>query len=74
MNKSQRKKALLKKIRELKEQFKEHQSNKIVEIPNTDVEPILKRSIKGRPKLPDDQKKTFIGRLFQRILSYSFKS
>ena len=51
------KKALLKKIRELKEQFKETQSNKIVEIPNTDVEPILKRSIKGRPKLPGDQKK-----------------
>ena len=51
------KKALLKKIRELKEQFKEHQSNKIVEIPITDVEPILKRSIIGRPKKADADKK-----------------
>ena len=51
------KKDLLKQIRELKEQFKEHQANQIVEPPNTDEQPILKRSIKGRPKLPDDQKK-----------------
>ena len=50
------KKALLKKIRELKEQFKENQSHKIVEIPNTDVEPILKRSIIGRPKKADADK------------------
>ena len=50
------KKALLKKIRELKEQFKEHQSNQIVEIPNTDVEPIIKRSIIGRPKKADADK------------------
>ena len=42
------KKALLKKIRGLKEQFKETQSNKIVEIPNTVVEPMLKRSKKGK--------------------------
>ncbi len=50
------KKEPLKQIRELKEQFKEHQSNKIVEIPNTDVEPILKRSIIGRPKKADADK------------------
>ena len=48
-------KELLKKVRELKEQFKEHQSNKIVEPPNTDEQPILKRSTKGRPKFPDDK-------------------
>ena len=50
------KKEWLKQIRELKEQFKEHQANQIVEPPNTDEQPILKRSIKGRPNIPENQK------------------